>query len=84
MLPRAPPTPHRGGFCVVAFFKWQYLMLEAKRFLVYLACTLLAHQEQAHTCLLLVQVPGLSWTFLQINFLKNIFISLSHVCACAV
>lgn len=64
MLPGAPPPG--GGLCVAAFCKWQHLMLEAKRFLVFLAFTLRAHQQQAHTCLL-VQVLGLSWTFLQIN-----------------
>lgn len=53
-------------------------MFETKRFLVFQSCTLRAHQQQAHTCLL-VQGPGLSWTFLQIDFLKT-FIFLPLTC----
>lgn len=53
-------------------------MFENKRFLVFQGCTLRAHQQQAHTCLL-VQGPGLSWTFLQIDFFKT-FIFLSFTC----
>lgn len=77
--PWSPFTSPLGGFCVAAFCEWQHLMSETKRFPVFQGCTLCAHQQQAHTCLL-VQGPGLFWTFLQIDFLKKTFIILSLTC----